>query len=650
MAITESLGELPKNKRILLEREMELERRLLIKEAREEIWKKWRQNKGRKNTNPKIKTKEDKNPMEEKLKKVELEVAKFKDEREKKKQEEEKQKQSNRPEDEESKKKRRLATKKRLERYWEKLRWVTRILEETEDIQANIRKLRDKDSKEEEEGRSWNQMSETEKMKTVREEDIMKEKQKDGTGENRGKEERLKEALRVKRSWEEDEEGKMEKEEEEADVEAEDFLGQGEPTLFCLACCMTPCICMVRDLEKKIELLKLRREIEALEDQVETMAWTRERKEQEKKGRKRRLDLEEEEVEEAGTPRKKTKPEKLKNARINQQEVQQQSFHQREGSSAAVQEVQSPHLHPGCEDEDPALKVLKTPPKIPKLKPELKGVQPPPHPGGGGEAVHQLKEQPRPHQLVGGGETALLRQPYWRSTETCQGEVPWRGLLKPSRLQRGAEAAAPNVEPPKQEKSSSKSTPPPPPSQPPTQSTNQHREAKKIEPTEPSRTSRPRPPPTWWSGKSRSEKSLNPSLPPPSKWEENKENITPHPSRITEPTPSSTPSKADRHQPLSAGGSSSMISSRKQPPPSLNPSLTTTLPITHSLRYRAAAKKLKPAEITCSLPTPGGQGDNQEYHEHHGSQDKEKQQLNHFTSLPTPPRPPHYGTSNYNIT
>ena len=37
--ITESLGELPNNKRILLEREIELEKRLLIKEAKEEIWK-----------------------------------------------------------------------------------------------------------------------------------------------------------------------------------------------------------------------------------------------------------------------------------------------------------------------------------------------------------------------------------------------------------------------------------------------------------------------------------------------------------------------------------------------------------------------------------------------------------------------------------
>ena len=152
--ITESLGELPNNKRILLEREMELEKRLLIKEAKEEIWKKWRQNKGRKKTNPRILTKEDKNPIEDKLKRVELEVAKFKEERDKKKREEEKQRQGDQPEDEESKKQRRLATKKRLEGYWGKLRWVTKILEETEDLQADIKKLKHKDAKEEEEQNS----------------------------------------------------------------------------------------------------------------------------------------------------------------------------------------------------------------------------------------------------------------------------------------------------------------------------------------------------------------------------------------------------------------------------------------------------------------------------------------------------------------
>ena len=75
--IIESLGELPKNKRLLLEREIQLERRPHLKEAKEEVWKKWKQNKGRKGTNPKIKTREDRNPLEEKLERLKLEVVKF---------------------------------------------------------------------------------------------------------------------------------------------------------------------------------------------------------------------------------------------------------------------------------------------------------------------------------------------------------------------------------------------------------------------------------------------------------------------------------------------------------------------------------------------------------------------------------------------
>ena len=41
--ITENLENLPEIKRILLEREMEKERRLNLKEAKEEVWKRWRQ-------------------------------------------------------------------------------------------------------------------------------------------------------------------------------------------------------------------------------------------------------------------------------------------------------------------------------------------------------------------------------------------------------------------------------------------------------------------------------------------------------------------------------------------------------------------------------------------------------------------------------
>ena len=72
---------------------------------------KWRQNKGRKGTNPKIKTKEDKNPLDDKLKRVELEVTKYKEARDKKKQEEENRRQENLEEDDDIKKLRIIATK-----------------------------------------------------------------------------------------------------------------------------------------------------------------------------------------------------------------------------------------------------------------------------------------------------------------------------------------------------------------------------------------------------------------------------------------------------------------------------------------------------------------------------------------------------------
>ena len=43
--ITENLRQLPENRRILIEREEEKERRLLLQEAKIELWKKWRKKK-----------------------------------------------------------------------------------------------------------------------------------------------------------------------------------------------------------------------------------------------------------------------------------------------------------------------------------------------------------------------------------------------------------------------------------------------------------------------------------------------------------------------------------------------------------------------------------------------------------------------------
>ena len=55
--ITQELEKLPDNRRILLEREIETERKLNLKEAKEELWKRWRQKKGK--TEYKKKTKKE---------------------------------------------------------------------------------------------------------------------------------------------------------------------------------------------------------------------------------------------------------------------------------------------------------------------------------------------------------------------------------------------------------------------------------------------------------------------------------------------------------------------------------------------------------------------------------------------------------------
>ena len=173
LKITEKLAELPRNRKILLERELEKERRILMKEAKEEIWKKWRQKKGRNGTNPKLTTKEDRHTMEEKLKRVELEVAKYREvvEKRKKEEEEQRQRKTGRVWDETEEKKKRLQRKKRLEGYWENLRWVTKLLDETVIAQFEISKKRKEDEEGEERKKSWEEKSEEQKIEALREEE-----------------------------------------------------------------------------------------------------------------------------------------------------------------------------------------------------------------------------------------------------------------------------------------------------------------------------------------------------------------------------------------------------------------------------------------------------------------------------------------------
>ena len=81
--ITEELSKLPQNRKVLVEREMERERLILMKEAKQELWRKWRQNKG-KTINPRQTTKSERDKREDeldhKLKRIGEEVRKYEEE------------------------------------------------------------------------------------------------------------------------------------------------------------------------------------------------------------------------------------------------------------------------------------------------------------------------------------------------------------------------------------------------------------------------------------------------------------------------------------------------------------------------------------------------------------------------------------------
>ena len=58
---------IPENRKKLLEQELEKERRLTLKEAKAELWKKWAQNKGRGQYRKKTKKEEEVENLEKKL-------------------------------------------------------------------------------------------------------------------------------------------------------------------------------------------------------------------------------------------------------------------------------------------------------------------------------------------------------------------------------------------------------------------------------------------------------------------------------------------------------------------------------------------------------------------------------------------------------
>ena len=79
------------------------------------------------------------------------------------------------------------------------------------------------------------------------------------------KEERLEEAQRLKRSWRERREVRRECEDEEEEHELEEeemekMMGQTDK--FCHTCAMIPCCCALTNLERRIEMINLEKEME----------------------------------------------------------------------------------------------------------------------------------------------------------------------------------------------------------------------------------------------------------------------------------------------------------------------------------------------------------------------------------------------------
>ena len=78
------------------------------------------------------------------------------------------------------------------------------------------------------------------------------------------KEERLEEAQRLKRSWRERREVRRECEDEEEEHELEEeemekMMGQTDK--LCHTCAMIPCCCALTNLERRIEMINLEKEM-----------------------------------------------------------------------------------------------------------------------------------------------------------------------------------------------------------------------------------------------------------------------------------------------------------------------------------------------------------------------------------------------------
>ena len=124
--ITDCLKILPQNRRRLVEKEEEKMRKVLLEEAETELWRKWRQEKGRGMRNwaqvgERETTEQKLRIVEEQTEKYKLELERIEMRRIRREEEEIR---------EEQERNKRMDTKKKNERQWEMMRWVTKFMKE----------------------------------------------------------------------------------------------------------------------------------------------------------------------------------------------------------------------------------------------------------------------------------------------------------------------------------------------------------------------------------------------------------------------------------------------------------------------------------------------------------------------------------------
>ena len=112
-----------------------------------------------------------------------------------------------------------------MERHWEMLRWIVNFMGENESRWGEMKLEREKDRRQREKEEQWAQKSREERIRAILEEEELAKAEK-----RNNKEERYKEAVRLKRSWREWREASADEMEaqEEWQEQGEDFLAGTE--------------------------------------------------------------------------------------------------------------------------------------------------------------------------------------------------------------------------------------------------------------------------------------------------------------------------------------------------------------------------------------------------------------------------------------